>query len=118
MNAANDSVFFPSEYNAYFFDSMKPEEAGVAIYSKAMPKAIMTGMGFLSVTSKDASSKPTSTKSALVHSSRRRLKPRRSLQEQKYRFMEGFENHLIKTRQNVASLFSVVRVMWHVHPLM
>ena len=40
-----DNVFFPPEYNAYFFDN--PEGTnGVAIYCKELPKAIMTGLGF------------------------------------------------------------------------
>ncbi len=38
--------FFPSEYNAYFFDSVEGKNNGVAIYCRALPKAIMTGLGF------------------------------------------------------------------------
>lgn len=41
-----DPVFFPSDYNAYFYDSAEPNENGVAIYCRALPKAIMTGLGF------------------------------------------------------------------------
>lgn len=41
-----DSVFFPPEYNAYFWDSAEPNENGVAIYTRQLPKAIMTGLGF------------------------------------------------------------------------
>lgn len=41
-----DPVFFPEGYNAYFFDAAEPNSNGVAIYCRAMPKAIMTGLGF------------------------------------------------------------------------
>ena len=39
-------TFFPSAYNAYFFDSAEGGKDGVALYCKALPKAIMTGLGF------------------------------------------------------------------------
>ncbi|MBT8149414.1 MAG: endonuclease/exonuclease/phosphatase family protein [Gammaproteobacteria bacterium] len=40
-----DDCYFPSEYNAYFFDN--PEGTnGVAVYCRDLPKAIMTGLGF------------------------------------------------------------------------
>jgi len=40
-----DDVYFPPQYNAYFFDN--PEGTnGVAVYCRDLPKAIMTGMGF------------------------------------------------------------------------
>ncbi len=41
-----DKVFFPAEYNAYFFDDAAGKANGVAIYCRQMPKAIMTGLGF------------------------------------------------------------------------
>ena len=41
-----DSVFFPEEYNAYFFDDIDGKANGVAIYCRQLPKAIMTGLGF------------------------------------------------------------------------
>jgi exodeoxyribonuclease-3 len=41
-----DPVFFPPDYNAYFWDSAEPNENGVAIYCRELPKAIMTGLGF------------------------------------------------------------------------
>jgi exodeoxyribonuclease-3 len=41
-----DDLFFPREYNAYFYDN--PDSTnGVAIYCRELPKAIMTGMGFI-----------------------------------------------------------------------
>ncbi len=40
-----DDVFFPPEYNAYFFDNEEGSN-GVAIYCRDLPKAIMTGLGF------------------------------------------------------------------------
>jgi exodeoxyribonuclease-3 len=36
--------FFPIEYNAYFFDAVDSRDNGVAIYTRKLPKAIMTGM--------------------------------------------------------------------------
>ena len=41
-----DNLFFPQEYNAYFFDDVDGKANGVAIYCRALPKAIMTGLGF------------------------------------------------------------------------
>ena len=41
-----DNLFFPSEYNAYFFDDVDGKANGVAIYTRELPKAIMTGLGF------------------------------------------------------------------------
>ena len=41
-----DDLFFPSEYNAYFFDDINGKDNGVAIYCRTLPKAIMTGLGF------------------------------------------------------------------------
>ncbi|MEZ5570574.1 MAG: exodeoxyribonuclease III [Halioglobus sp.] len=41
-----DKIFFPTEYNAYFFDDVDGKANGVAIYCRQMPKAIMTGLGF------------------------------------------------------------------------
>lgn len=39
-------LFFPTDYNAYFFDDADGKANGVAIYCRKMPKAIMTGLGF------------------------------------------------------------------------
>ena len=41
-----DSIFFPEDYNAYFFDDIDGKANGVAIYCRQLPKAIMTGLGF------------------------------------------------------------------------
>jgi exodeoxyribonuclease-3 len=41
-----DDVFFSRDYNAYFFDDVDGKDNGVAIYCRALPKAIMTGLGF------------------------------------------------------------------------
>ncbi len=41
-----DNLYFPSDYNAYFFDDVDGKANGVAIYCRQMPKAIMTGLGF------------------------------------------------------------------------
>ncbi len=41
-----EDVFFPSGYNAYFFDAVEKHSNGVAIYCRELPKAIITGLGF------------------------------------------------------------------------
>ncbi len=41
-----DNLYFPEEYNAYFFDDVDGKANGVAIYCRQLPKAIMTGLGF------------------------------------------------------------------------
>jgi len=41
-----DDLYFPQEYNAYFFDDVDGKANGVAIYCRALPRAIMTGLGF------------------------------------------------------------------------
>jgi exodeoxyribonuclease-3 len=38
--------YFPSDYNAYFFDDINGKANGVALYCRVLPKAIMTGLGF------------------------------------------------------------------------
>jgi exodeoxyribonuclease-3 len=42
-----DELFFPAGYNPFFFDAVDTQTNGVAIYSREMPKAIMTGLGFV-----------------------------------------------------------------------
>lgn len=42
-----DDIFYPAGYNPYFFDSAEKNSNGVAIYCRNMPKAIMTGLGFV-----------------------------------------------------------------------
>lgn len=40
-------TFWPQGYNPYFFDAVEKDSNGVAIYCKEIPKAIMTGLGFV-----------------------------------------------------------------------
>lgn len=43
-----DDAFFPSSYNAYFWDNIDDHrQNGVAIYCRKLPKAIITGLGFI-----------------------------------------------------------------------
>ncbi|PIE20550.1 MAG: exodeoxyribonuclease III [Neptuniibacter caesariensis] len=42
----DDARYHPEGYNAYFFDAWDDGYSGVAIYSREIPKAIMTGLGF------------------------------------------------------------------------
>ena len=44
----DDAIFHPEGYNAYFFDSGVKHYNGVAIYSRALPKALIYGFGFSS----------------------------------------------------------------------
>lgn len=41
-----DSVLYPDGYNGYFFEGETDDYSGVAIYTRELPKAIMTGLGF------------------------------------------------------------------------
>ncbi|MEM9254408.1 MAG: exodeoxyribonuclease III [Pseudomonadota bacterium] len=41
-----DDLYFPKDYNAYFFDDIDGKANGVGIYCRDLPKAIMTGLGF------------------------------------------------------------------------
>ena len=38
-------IYNPEGYFAYFFDALEPKTNGVAIYTRKLPKAIMTGLG-------------------------------------------------------------------------
>lgn len=44
----DDDVFHPEGYHAYFFDSGVKHYNGVAVYSRALPKALIYGFGFSS----------------------------------------------------------------------
>ena len=41
----HDEIFYPSPYHCYYFDAEKKGYSGVAIYSKAKPDKIVTGLG-------------------------------------------------------------------------
>ncbi len=40
----SDAVVYPDDFNAYFFDAEADDYSGVAILTKEIPKAIMTGL--------------------------------------------------------------------------
>lgn len=42
----SDDVVYPDGFNAYFFDAEEDDYSGVAILTRDMPKAIMTGLAF------------------------------------------------------------------------
>ena len=42
----SDAVLYPKDYNAYFFDAEADHYSGVAILTREVPKAIMTGLAF------------------------------------------------------------------------
>lgn len=42
----DDDRYHPAGYHAYFFDALDDDYSGVAIYTRHLPKAIMTGLGF------------------------------------------------------------------------
>lgn len=42
----DDERYHPEGYYPYFFDAFEDGYSGVAIYSRTVPKAIMTGLGF------------------------------------------------------------------------
>ncbi|MFB9886182.1 exodeoxyribonuclease III [Balneatrix alpica] len=42
----DDAKYHPPGYQAFFFDAPEDNYSGVAIYCRAQPKAVMTGLGF------------------------------------------------------------------------
>lgn len=42
----SDNALYPNGFNAYFFDAEQDDYSGVAILTREMPKAIMTGLAF------------------------------------------------------------------------
>lgn len=42
----SDDVLYPQGFNAYFFDAEPDNYSGVAVLTRAIPKAIMTGLAF------------------------------------------------------------------------
>ncbi len=101
-----DPVFFPEGYNAYFFDAAEKNTNGVAIYCKAMPKAIMTGLGFTDFDMEgryiQADFEGFSVGSLLV--------PPGSLtdntqQQRKLQFLDQFNGHMDKVRNKRRDFF-------------
>ena len=46
IHQLDDAVFSPEGWHRHFFDAVKPGYAGTAIYSRAKPNAVRTGLGF------------------------------------------------------------------------
>ncbi|MGJ8686962.1 MAG: exodeoxyribonuclease III [Spongiibacteraceae bacterium] len=94
-----DDVYFPRDYNPYFFDSADGKSNGVAIYTKKLPKAIMTGLGFLDFDMDgryiQADFDGISIGCLLAPSA---YDGDASEQIRKNQFFELYENHLIKVR--------------------
>jgi exodeoxyribonuclease-3 len=42
----DDEIYHPEGYQAYFLDAENPEDGGVALYTRYMPKAIMYGFAY------------------------------------------------------------------------
>jgi exodeoxyribonuclease-3 len=93
----DDERYHPEGYYPYFFDAWEDGYSGVAIYSREVPKAIMTGLGFelcdqhgrfiqadFEHVSVSSFCFPSGLKSA-------------EAQKEKDEFMEGFLSHLNKT---------------------
>lgn len=92
-------VFFPQGYNPYFFDSVEKDSNGVAIYCREMPKAIMTGLGFVDYDMEgryiQADFQNISVGCLLAPSA---YQLDHSAQAHKKQFFELFQNHLNKVR--------------------
>jgi len=101
-----EPVFFPEGYNAYFFDAVEPNSNGVAIYTREMPKAIMTGLGFAEFDMEgryiQADFGRISVGCLLVPSAY----PNDSVQQaRKLRFLEQYQAHLNKVRNKRREFF-------------
>lgn len=94
-----DDVFFPRDYNAYFWDSADAPVNGVAIYCRDLPKAIMTGLGFTEFDMDGIyiqADYPRISVGCLLAPS---AYPRdAALQQRKNRFFEQYQAHLSKVR--------------------
>ncbi len=91
--------FFPSEYNAYFWDDIDDHQRnGVAIYCRDLPKAIITGLGFSDFDSRglyiQADYGNLSIGSLLMPSAL----PGENARAEKAVFMQQLEEHLQKIR--------------------
>jgi exodeoxyribonuclease-3 len=94
-----EEVFFPRGYNPYFFDASTKGSNGVAIYCREMPKAIMTGLGFVDFDMEgryiQADFQNISIGCLLAPSA---YKADDNAKNHKKNFFELFQNHLNKVR--------------------
>lgn len=94
-----DEMLQIDDFNAFFYDSDQDDHAGVAIYCREMPKAIMHGMGFGPVDSVgrflQADFEKVSVASVLVPNAY----DLDDELETKLEFLQEFESHLKKTRR-------------------
>ncbi|MEO0442208.1 MAG: exodeoxyribonuclease III [Pseudomonadota bacterium] len=93
----DDAVFHPEGYNAYFFDSGVKHYNGVAIYSRALPKALIYGFGFSSGVDMEGrylqiDFDNLSIGSLLAPSARESIES----QEIKTQFFDDLQSHLVK----------------------
>ncbi|WP_286240525.1 exodeoxyribonuclease III [Neptuniibacter halophilus] len=93
----DDKRYHPDGYYPYFFDAWEDDYSGVAIYSREIPKAIMTGLGFELCDQHgrfiQADFEHVSVSSFSIPSG---LKSEEA-QEEKIQFMNDFMGHLSKT---------------------
>ncbi|EAW32819.1 exodeoxyribonuclease III [marine gamma proteobacterium HTCC2143] len=92
-------VFWPQGYNPYFFDAVDKDLNGVAIYCREMPKAIMTGLGFVDFDMEgryiQADFQNISIGCLLAPSA---AKEDNAAKNRKKHFFDLFQNHLSKVR--------------------
>lgn len=106
-----EPVFFPEGYNAYFFDAAEKNSNGVAIYCRAMPKAIMTGLGFTDFDMEgryiQADFDRISVGCLLAPSAHPQSKEGNdaAMQARKLRFFEQYQAHLNKVRNKRREFF-------------
>lgn len=99
-----DDIFYPAGYNAYFWDHYEQPINGVALYCRKLPKAIMTGLGFMDYDMEgryiQADYDRISIGCLLAPNAyvpgNETADP--ALQAHKDRFFEQFQNHLSKVR--------------------
>lgn len=93
----DDERYHPEGYYSYFFEAWDEDYSGVAIYTREVPKAIMTGLGFELCDQHgrfiQADFEQVSVSSFSIPSG---LKSTEA-QAEKEQFMEDFKGHLTKT---------------------
>ena len=93
----DDPLYHPEGYHSFFFEAWDDDYSGVAIYTREMPKAVMSGLGFDECDQHgrfiQADFEHVSVASFCFPSG---LKSQEA-QQMKELFMAGFKNHLAKT---------------------
>lgn len=91
----DDSILYPQGYEGYFFDADKENFSGTGVYCRKLPKAIMTGLGFEQSDFEGRYIQADFDKVSIGSF----LMPDNSSPQEKYAFMEHFNEYLKKLRR-------------------